>query len=872
MEAQASLIARVVAWSSRWAIVVVAATLAASVVAGAYVSQHFSIHTELAALIPPDVPWQRHEKIFARAFAEQGDEITLVIDGRTPELAEAAAAKLDAALSARGDLFISVERLNGGPFFDREGVLFLDEPQVRATSEALIRAQPLLAPVAADPSLRGVLTSLTTAAEAVTAGQASPDAMSRPLAAIARTAGEVEQGRPAYFAWRPLVTGRAVTPEEARQFVELIPRLDYGQANPGEAALDAVRQAASRLGVDEAHGVKLRTTGSVAMENDELSTLEEATGPIALATLAIVITVLWFALRSARIVGAVLVTVLAGLALTSAFGLLVYGRFNLISVAFLPLFVGLGIDFAIQFSVRYRAEALTEPDIPAALAKAGAGAGRGLTLAAAATGLGFFAFLPTRYSGFSELGLIAGVGMGVAYALCLSFLPALLTLLRARSPAEEVGLPGLRDADSWVSRRRRPILAAAAILGLLAIALALTPGLKVNFDPVRLRNPASESVATFLELARNPDTNPNTLDVLTPDLGAARALAARLSRLPQVGRVLTLDSLVPGDQAPKLALLQDAALLLDPTVNPFDVAPPPSDADLVRSLRTTTAALRALAATPAAGPIRPDATRLAGLLQAAADGSPGLRARLQATLTAGLPVALGQVRAMLAAQPVSVDTLPPDLKEDWVAADGRARVEIYPAGDPQDAKTVVRFVAAVQRLAPTALGTPVAVGETQRLILGAFAQAAALSLAAIVLLLLVVLRSLRAVILTIAPVLLSGLLTVGTCVLLGQDINLENLIALPLLLGIGVSFNIYFVVAWSRGERALLRSSLTRAVLYSALTTGLAFSALSLSRHPGTASMGVLLLISLVWILVASLIVEPALLAAAEPPGDPRRR
>jgi hopanoid biosynthesis associated RND transporter like protein HpnN len=862
----------VVTWACRRAAVVVAATLVASLAAGVYVSQRFSIHTELAALIPPDAPWQGREKIFALAFAEQGDEITLVIDGRTPELAEAAAGKLDEALSARGDLFVSVERLNGGPFFDREGVLFLDQPQVRAAGEALIRAQPLLAPVAADPSLRGVLTSLTTAAEAVTSGQAAPDALARPLAAIASAADEVAQGRPGYFAWRPLVTGQAATPEEARQFVELIPRLDYGQASPGEAALGAVRQAAARLGVDEAHGVTLRTTGTVAMEDDELSTLEEATGPIALATLAIVVTVLWFALRSARIVGAVLATVLAGLALTSAFGLLVYGRFNLISVAFLPLFVGLGIDFAIQFSVRYRAEALDEPDIPVALAKAGAGAGRGLTLAAAATGLGFFAFLPTRYSGFSELGLIAGVGMGVAYALCLSFLPALLTLLRARSPAAEVGLPGLRDADGWVSRRRRAILAAAAILGLLAGALALAPGLKVNFDPVRLRNPASQSVATFLELARNPDTNPNTLDVLTPDLAAARALAARLSKLPQVGRVLTLDSLAPPDQAPKLALLQDAALLLDPTVNPFEVAPPPSDADLVQSLQTAAAALRALAATPGAGAVRPDAAHLASLLDAAAAGAPALRARLQATLTAGLPVALNQVRATLAAQPVTVDSLPPDLKADWVAADGRARVEIYPAGDPQDARTVARFVAAVQRIAPAALGAPVAVAETQRLILGAFAQAAALSLAAIVLLLAVVLRSLRAVVLTIAPVLLSGLLTAGTCVLLGQDINLENLIALPLLLGVGVSFNIYFVVAWWRGERALLRSSLTRAVLYSALTTGLAFSALSLSRHPGTASMGVLLLISLFWILVASLIVEPALLAAAERPGALRRR
>jgi predicted RND superfamily exporter protein len=134
---------------------------------------------------------------------------------------------------------------------------------------------------------------------------------------------------------------------------------------------------------------------------------------------------------------------------------------------------------------------------------------------------------------------------------------------------------------------------------------------------------------------------------------------------------------------------------------------------------------------------------------------------------------------------------------------------------------------------------------------------------AITALLFLALRRLNLVLLTLLPVLLGGLLTVATCVLLGQDINLENLIALPLLLGVGVSFNIYFVVAWMAGERALLRSSLTRAILYSALTTGAAFGALSLSRHPGTASMGVLLLISLFWTLVTTLVVQPAVLGLA---------
>lgn len=868
MAGYGSLIARFVAGSCRRAVLVVLGVAVLTALAAVFVAARFSIHTELAALIPADVPWRVHEAELEKAFAEQGDDITVVINGQTPELAQAAAARLTAALSPRTDLFELVERPGAGPYFDREGLLFLSEPEVKDATAALIRAQPLLAPVASDPSLRGVMRSLTTVADAAASGQAGEavDQLSGPLARIADATARVEQGETVFFSWRPLITGQPNEPDDSEQFVELIPKVDYASADPGQAGVDAVRAALRKLSLDPAHGVRVRLTGSVPMQLDELATLKESTGPIALLTLVVVLGILYLAVRSPRIVGSILATVLAGLALTAAFGLAVYGRFNLISVAFMPLFVGLGIDFAIQYCVRYRAEALAEPDIVEALAKAGAGAGRGLTLAALATGLGFLAFLPTRYKGVSELGVIAGVGMGVAFVLALTFLPALMTLVRARSPAEEVGLPWLRAADAPLQARRRLVVAIAAILAVLAVALA--PSLDFNFDPLRLRNPHSESVATYLELSADPDTNPDALDLLAPNLAAARAVAARLARTAGVQQVLDVDSLVPPDQAPKLALIQDANLLLDPTINPFDVATPPSDADLVASLSEAATALTGLAEAPSGAAVRSDALRLAGLLRKAAAGSPQMRARLQAALVGGLPTALDQVRAMLTAQPVTLQTLPPELARDWVTPDGRARVQVYPSGNPQDRKAQGRIVRRIQAIAPGVVGTPVAVAETQSLILGAFAQAAGLSLVAITLLLFAALRSVRAVVLTLIPVLLTVLLTVGTCVLIGQDINLENLIALPLLLGVGVSFNIYFVVAWTRGERALLRSSLTRAVLYSALTTGVAFGALSLSRHPGTASMGVLLLIALFWTLVVTLVVQPALLGLAAPHGD----
>jgi hypothetical protein len=264
-----------------------------------------------------------------------------------------------------------------------------------------------------------------------------------------------------------------------------------------------------------------------------------------------------------------------------------------------------------------------------------------------------------------------------------------------------------------------------------------------------------------------------------------------------------------------------------------------------------------------------DARRLAALLDRLATGSPALRHRASETLIAPLTVTLDRLRTMLRSELVSLKTLPRDLVREWVARDGRARIEVLPTGDSNANETLRRFSQAVLALVPDATGPPIAEQEAARMIANAFIQAGIWSLLAITLLLVVVLRRIRDVVLTLIPILLTGLLTLGSCVLIGQPLNFANIIALPLLFGIGVAFNIYFVMAWRWGKTNLLQSSLARAVLFSALTTGTAFGTLWISSHPGTASMGRLLIISLAWTLVTALLFEPALLG---PPARPDRR
>ena len=754
---------------------------------------------------------------------------------------------------------------DGGAYFAREGLLFGSEADVAAATGKMVEAQPFLGPLAADPSLRGIAGALDTMLQGVATGNAALDRIHRPVAAMADALDAQAAGRPAFFSWQRLIGGGSgPLAAPTRRLVLVDPVLDYGALMPGASSSDAIRADAATLGLDAAHGVTMRLTGSVPLSDEEFASLADRWWLVAGTMLAAMLLTLWLATRSWRIVAAIMTTTIAGLVVTTALGLAVVGRLNLISVAFIPLFVGLGVDFGIQLGVRFQAERLLRPTPADAMGAAARALGAPLLLAAAAVCLGFLAFLPTAYVGIAELGMIAGIGMIIALFANLTLLPALLMLVAPGRPRAEMGSAALAPVDRVLLVRRRLVLGmfgVAMLLGIVSLAFV-----RFDFNPLHLRNPRGEAMATIADLMRDPDRDPNTIDVLTPDVASARALAARLGRLPEVGRAVTIDSFVPGDQAPKLAIIANAQAVLELTLDPFAPAPPPSDADTVAALRHTAQGLTQAAAMP--GATSADARRLAAAFERLADGPAAARAQAAALLVPPLKTMLDTIRQALAAQPVTLASLPDELRSDWIGRGGQSRVQLSPTANERSDAGLARFVASVRRIAPQATGTAVSTQAAAHTVAMAFVEAGCLALVAVSLLLVAVLRSAREVAFTLAPVVLSGFLTLGTCVAIGQPINFANIIAFPLLFGVGTAFHIYFVMAWRGGATDLLQSPLARAVFFSALATGSAFGSLWLSNHPGTASMGKILMISLAWTLVCALIFEPALLG----PNAPRRR
>lgn len=844
------------------------AGLVLTVGAAFYTSRHFVINTDINTLISPDLDWRQRDQQFEQAF-DRERMILGVVEAATPELTGVAADALAKKLKDDTKNFSSVERLGGGEFFARNGLLFLPTEEVKQLTGQFSAAAPLLEIMAGDPSIRGLTGALETGLVGVKRGEVQLDSTARPFDYISQTvesvlakgdAKEASKGDTT-FSWRQLISDKPLDDSDKRAFIQFKPVLDYQALEPGKAATDAIRKAAADLDFPTKYQARVRLTGPVPIANEEYATVQEGAITNGIGTVVVVLIILWLALHSAKIISAVFINLFIGLALTTAVGLMMVGSLNLLSVAFAVLFIGLGVDFGIQFSVRYRSERYKNDDLPGALEEAARRSAVPLSLAAMATAAGFLCFLPTDYKGISELGAIAGAGMMIAFLSSITVLPALLDIFNPPGEKEPVGYAFLAPVDNFLEKHRVPII--VGTLGIVIAGLPLLYFMKFDFNPMNLRNPNAESIATFLDLRKDPNTGANAIDVLTKSEAEVKAITAKLEKLPEVARVMSLDTFVPEDQPAKLKLIAQGAKVLGPALNPDQVDAAPSDQENIDALKSTVDNLRRTAG-EATGPGAVASRRLADALAKLAAASEPVRNRAQAVFVDPLRITFDQLKSALQAQPVSLATLPPDVVSLWKSKDGLMRVEAQPKGDPNDNDNLRRFANAVLTAEPTAIGGPVSILKSGDTIVKAFIHAGIYALVVISLLLWVTLKRFTDVLMTIVPLLVAGAVTLEICVLIKLPLNFANIVALPLLLGIGVAFKIYYVVAWRGGRTNLLQTSLTRAIFFSALTTATAFGSLWLSSHPGTSSMGKLLALSLVTTLAAVLLFQPALM------GKPR--
>lgn len=836
--------------------------LAVTVLLAGYAVTHLGMQTDTTAMLSSRLDWRKDSDRFDKAFPNLVRNIVIVVDSANPDAARDGAAALAKRLAEHRDIFQAIHYPPADPFFRHNGLLYLDVAELDRLSARLADAQPLLASLARDPTLRGFFDVLSSAAKAVVDGQSEPRQIAGVLDRVADTVSDIQAGRRGGLSWLALIDGKSPTPAQRRQVILAQPKPDYGALSPAKRAIALIRQLASDPAFVKRYPVSVRLTGDFPLQHDEMQSVKRSAGLAGAISLLLVGIIIFGGLRSGRLVVLTLAVLVVGLIWTAAFAAAAIGHLNIISVAFAVLFLGIGVDFGIQICLRYREVVDDGGSNDEAVRVACVSVGPALGLSALTSVIGFFAFVPTNYVGMAELGIIAGVGIVIALCLYLTLLPAVLTLtpLRRRNKATSGG--ALARMQHWPAKHRRTVALGCVVLSILS--LAAMPWLRFEFDPIRLKNPKSESVRTYLVLASDPGTSPYAIGVRAENADKAATIAARLKALPEVRRVVTLQSFVPANQTEKLEIVDNMALFLAPAFNAA-AFPAPSETENAAALARLRDRLQMLASSSQAGDAAGPAGRLAGLLEHFVDRKDRI-GTLETALLDTFPRRLTELKDALSASSITAEDLPESLYRRWVGTGGGQRVAVYPAENPTNPAALRRFVNAVTDAAPHATETPVVILRAGDAVTAAFLQAGAVGAVLIILALLVILRSVADAVLVLVPVLIATLLSLAATVVFDLPFNFANVIALPLLLALGVDFGIHLVLRYREAGSvdALRRTSTPRAVLYSGLTTMASFGSLAVSAHRGTASMGYLLLISLALGLASALVVLPALLSWRE--------
>ena len=825
----------------RWPRLVLAVLLGLMLLSAVGASQ-LRIDADSSAMLSSDLPAQARAHALNRTFPGLKSAVLIVVEADRSDTADLAVRALVDGLERETAWIERVFAPAVDPFMAAHGFLYRPAEEVDEILTRLSKSANMIAALREDQTVDGFLRALAEAGVLAERAEIGPDALARLHREAAEVLAADRTGVPRRFAWSALLENEPPSKRTIR-VITVTPRLDPTRLSPARPALDAIRGVVAMMDPALGAEVDVSITGEPALRAEEMASVVDTIGLSLGGALILVMAILWIGLRSLRQAIASLGCVVVGIVLTLGITGVTIGALNLVSVAFVVLMVGLGIDFAVHLLAHVsemRRDGVTVSD---AMRLSAERIGLALVLAGFTTAAAFLAFTTTAFAGMAQLGAIGAIGVMVALGVTVTLIPALTALFPGRvpraAPRPIVGAPVWRHA---------PVAA-------LAIGLVLlVPASNVRFDadPVALRDPASGSVDAFRTLARDPDRTPYRASVLAPDAEAAAEIAARLVNLPGIAAALSIADLVPEDQDDKLTTLDFAApsieLALDGEAEALaglDV-----DADPLAALRAT------LADTSEAAALGAELQAYAERRSDATDGPLGDR------IFSTFPMLLDRLGAMLEADYVTAETVPAAMTERFRAPDGTHRVEVLPQEDLRDPAALDRFATTVLEAAPDAAGGPVQLWAAGKTVSTAMVQAVLLAALTTAVLAYAVLRRASDVFAVLLPLVLAEVAMAAGSFLLGVPFNYANVIVLPLVIGIGVDSGIHVALRERQAPGAVLATSTGRAVVVSALTTVAAFSTLAISDHRGTASMGILLTVAVLAALLFVFALTPAVIRA----------
>ena len=394
--------------------------------------RNFKVNTDLTGMLSNDLPFRQVLLKFHEEFPRLVRPIVVVVEGNSPEQARQARNALAGHLRRENTLFSSVYAPGDDPFFDKNGLLYLSPEALEQQADNLAEMQPFLALLSHDFSLSGLFTILEQVVNQDDISIKNNARLIRLFNDLGQTFHMVGQGKNYHMSWQDLMLEKSDTSPE-NQFILLQTIVDPQIKNPAKHSIKAVRQAAAELHLKQNYGVTISITGTPVVNYDDMRSVRTDITLASLISFVLVGIILYLGLGSFRLVFSGLATLMTGLVWTIGFAILVIGQLNMISVTFVVLFIGLGIDFSIQISLRYKEFFAAGKDHGQAIAEAVNATFNTLLICTISTAIGFYVFVPTAYIGVSELGLISGTGMFFILFANLTMLPTLMNLIPAKT-------------------------------------------------------------------------------------------------------------------------------------------------------------------------------------------------------------------------------------------------------------------------------------------------------------------------------------------------------------------------------------------------------------------------------------------------------
>ncbi len=852
MSSKNNLLVMWVTWVTRQAWLCLGLLAVTTAMLGWIAVTQFRMNSDLSDLITQSAPWRADFDHFEQQFPDLVRTAVVVVSGESLKQVELATDQVVTYLRDRPEFFTAVAAPGSEMFFRDHALLYMGLDDLDDMTDRLAEAQPWLTAVAQEPSLRGILRLLGSGLE-----NDPPAGFARVLELLSDSAESVLRGEDGTIWWSD-----ELFPQDGTryQLVYLKPKSSFEQTLPDARVMQELRHMRDNLQLPS--GVQLQFTGELALQHEEIEAAMTGVGMAGWLVLVLLLLVMVVGVRSGKIIAATFAMLAIGILWTSAYAMLTVGEYNTLSLVFIVMFFGLGVDFALHFSLRFQESINHEGvDAASALLTSTRSVGRAITLCTLTTALGFLGFWPTDYQGLADLGVISAGGMVVAWFLTFTFLPAFYAVCGPPRPHRMDLLTGERVVRALIARR--PWVITCVVVLALAGAYGTTRA-SFDYSVLALKDPNSESMQALRTLQREKLSTDYQLVVL----GEAQIEKATLQQLAVVDEVRSAADWLPEDQQDKLFTIGDLQLMLWSAINPQHNQQPAHPQALRARGQDLLTRLEAVLLMPNAAPdVAPQTLerfreQLMGMLSAADEQW----LQWQDGVLEQLLTELAWIRRATQVGEVSFADLPGTVRSRLVSADGEYLSIVLPQHDIADVDALSDFITEVRQMAPQATGRPVIEWGVGGIVVTAFQQALVFALVSITLVLSIALRSAKAVLLIMLPLALTAMITLSLGVVFGLPINMANILVIPLIFGLGVDNGIHVVDRYlGEGDvEHLMHSSTPRAVLLSTLTTIGAFAALSISPHAGTASIGLLLAIAVGLLLLITLFVLPVLLTASK--------